>query len=121
MNAMKDRIKELRKHLKLNQTEFGQRIGVKQGTIAGYENGLRIPLDTVIASICREFDVNEKWLRNGEGPMFVELTPDEEFDKICLEIQISDDEIIKKIMRAYWQLDKEDRQAVQRLIDNISS
>lgn len=65
---MQSRIKELRKHLGLNQTEFGARIGVKQTTVAGYENG-RAPLDTVISSICREFDVNEVWLRTGEGDM----------------------------------------------------
>lgn len=69
---MKDRIRELRKSLGMNQTEFGDRIGVKQGTVAGYENGLRTPLDTVISSICREFRVSRLWLEQGEGPM---LTP----------------------------------------------
>lgn len=67
---MKDRIKEIRKRIGLNQTEFGDRIGVKQGTIAGYENGIRAPIDAVILSICREFNVNEAWLRTGEGDMF---------------------------------------------------
>lgn len=66
---MKDRIRELRKSLGLNQTEFGDKIGVKQGTIAGYENGLRTPLDTVVSSICREFGVSRLWLEHGEGPM----------------------------------------------------
>ena len=50
---MNNRIKELRKSLGLNQTEFGERIGVKQGSIASYESGARTPLDTVINSICR--------------------------------------------------------------------
>ena len=75
---MNNRIKELRKHLNMNQTDFGAKIGVKQGTIAGYENGMRVPLDTVISSICREFNVNECWLRNGEGEMFVTLSREEE-------------------------------------------
>lgn len=48
---MNERIKELRKALQLNHTEFGSRIGVKQTTVAGYENGTRIPLDAVISSI----------------------------------------------------------------------
>ena len=64
---MKDRIKAVRKELALNQTDFGSRIGVKQGTVAAYENGSRIPLDSVIVSICREFGVSEHWLRTGEG------------------------------------------------------
>lgn len=75
---MKNRIKELRKYLNLNQTEFGDRIGVKQGTIAGYENGVRVPIDAVVLSICREFNVNESWLRYGEGDMFRTQTKEEE-------------------------------------------
>lgn len=67
---MKNRIKEIRKDQGLNQTEFGERIGVKQGTIAGYENGLRTPLETVVASICREFGVFREWLETGEGPKY---------------------------------------------------
>lgn len=74
---MHNRIKELRKHLGLNQTEFGAKIGVKQTTIAGYENG-RVPLDTVISSICREFNVNENWLRTGEGTMLRERSRNDE-------------------------------------------
>ena len=68
---MNQRLRELRKALNLNQTEFGNRIGVKQSTITGYETGNRIPLDSVIISICREFNVNENWLRSGDGEMFL--------------------------------------------------
>lgn len=64
---MKGRIRQLRKALDLNQTEFGERIGIKQTTVAGYERGAREPLDSVILSICREFNVNEDWLRTGAG------------------------------------------------------
>lgn len=67
---MKDRIKEVRKNFSLTQIDFGQRIGVKGNTVTGYETGLRTPSDAVILSICREFNVNEEWLRNGTGQMF---------------------------------------------------
>ena len=70
---MNERIKELRKVLELNQTDFGNRIGIKQGSVAAYENGARTPIDAVIVSICREFNVNEDWLRTGEGEMFCKL------------------------------------------------
>ena len=75
---MQNRIKELRKHLNLNQTEFGEKIGVRQTTIAGYESGGRTPLDTVIASICKEFNVNERWLRFGEGDMLRKVSKSDE-------------------------------------------
>ena len=67
---MKDRIKELRKSLGLNQTEFGARIGVGQTAIAGYESGNRGLSDAIIKSIVREFGVNETWLRTGAGEMY---------------------------------------------------
>lgn len=66
---MKERIRKLRKELGLNQTDFGSKIGVKQGTIAGYENGSRQPIDAVISAICKEWNVSENWLRNGTGEM----------------------------------------------------
>lgn len=61
----------MRKASRLNQTDFRNAIGVKQTTISGYDIGGRNPLDSVILSICREFSVNEDWLRTGEGEMFV--------------------------------------------------
>ena len=70
---MNTRIKDLRKHLGLTQSEFGEKIGLKGNTITNYENNLRTPSDAVIYSICREFNVSERWLRTGEGQMFLEL------------------------------------------------
>lgn len=67
---MNERIKDLRKSLGLTQLEFGEQVGVKANTIGNYEIGLRTPSDAVIRAICREFNVNEDWLRTGEGEMF---------------------------------------------------
>lgn len=74
---MKDRIKELRKNKKLTQAEFGKRIGVKGNTITTYENGSRVPSEAVIKSICRVFNVNEEWLRTGQGDPDIQLSRDE--------------------------------------------
>ena len=79
-DILKDRIKKVRKYCNLTQTDFGTKIGVKGNTVTGYETGLRTPSDAVILSICREFNVNEDWLRNGTGGddnMFVKVTPQE--------------------------------------------
>lgn len=74
---MGERIKELRKFLGLTQQEFSAKIGVKRNTVAQYEMGRNPPIDTVITLICREYNVNETWLRTGEGEMFREVTKDE--------------------------------------------
>ncbi len=69
---MKDRIKKIRKELDLTQQEFADKLGVKRGAIANYEIGRNEPVDSVISLICREFNVNEHWLRDGTGSMFIE-------------------------------------------------
>lgn len=75
---MKDRIKELRKALGLSQTQFGERIGVKQNTVAVYELGRIVPSESVLELIRREFGVSEAWLRDGVGEMFVPQSREEE-------------------------------------------
>lgn len=71
---MNERIKELREKLGLTQEEFGKKIGSARNTIANYEMGKRTPGNAVILSICREFNVDEKWLRNGYGEMFIQIS-----------------------------------------------
>lgn len=68
---MKNRLRLLRKTLKLTQEEFASRIGIKRNSYANYEIGRNKPIDAVIFSICREYRVSETWLRTGEGEMFV--------------------------------------------------
>lgn len=70
---MEERLKELRKKLNLTQQAFADKLGIKRNTIANYEVGRNEPIDAIISLICREFNVNETWLRTGEGPMFIEL------------------------------------------------
>lgn len=86
---MHERIKKLRKVLDLTQREFGERIGVKPNTIATYEIGRNEPIDAVISLICREFNVNERWLRTGEGgdaAMFVQRSRDDELSAFVDEL-----------------------------------
>lgn len=77
MSTIAERIKEVRKSEGLTQQKFAERIGAKQNTIAQYEIGRNMPIDPVITSICREFHVNEAWLRTGTGDMHTETTEQE--------------------------------------------
>ena len=120
-DILKDRIRTIRKTLGLTQTDFGAKIGVKGNTITNYETGLRTPSDAVIISICREFDVNEAWLRTGHGEMFLQLNEDAELDKLFAAIQLSDDEFIKSLLRAYWRLPQEKKAVIWELIENIQT
>lgn len=105
---MNERIRELRKALKLNQTDFGEKIGVKQATIAGYENGSRQPIDAVITAICREFNVDETWLRTGEGEMFKKRTDNEILTEFAADLVFEADDSFKKaIITAFAKMDDE--------------
>ena len=83
-----DRIKKLRKMLDLTQQKFGERIGIKGNTVAQYELGRNEPIDAVLSLICREFNVNEEWLRNGEGEMF-KPAPSDVLDQLASEYNLS--------------------------------
>lgn len=115
-----ERIKKMRKALDLTQQEFADRIGMKRNSIAQVETG-RNTSDQTITSICREFNVSETWLRTGEGEMFIQQSKDDELEQVLSDIAASDDELIKRIIRAYWRLDDKEKAAVKKLIDGFSS
>lgn len=66
---MNERIKELRKLLGLTQQQFADKIGTKRNTLAQYESNRITPSSAVVSLICREFNINESWLREGSGDM----------------------------------------------------
>ena len=71
-DTLKDRIKQIRKDHKLNQTEFGAEIGVSFAALSKYETGLVIPDKSIRLLICQKFNVNESWLETGEGVPYKE-------------------------------------------------
>lgn len=93
---MQERIKEVRKSNGLTQTEFGEKIGVKGNTVTGYETGIRSPSDAIIVSICREFGVNEEWLRTGKGEMFLPKSRGQEIGEIVKAAAQHDPETAEK-------------------------
>lgn len=118
---MNERIKEIRLFFGLTQVEFGRKIGVKQSAVTGYENGNRQPLDTVITSICREFGVNEEWLRTGEGPQFVEITRAEMIQQMVDDIMRDHPEAFRRrFVTALAGLDEKGWIALENFIDSIA-
>lgn len=119
MNA---RLKEVRKSEKVNlsQREFGRRLGVQDTAISKLESGERNLTDQMILAICREFNVNEEWLRTGEGgedAMFEESN-DSIIEKIIAEIPL--DKLSKVILRTYVDMDAKKRAALNEFIHEMS-
>ena len=75
---MNERIKALRKALKLNQSEFASKLGILQASVSRLESGANEPSNSTIVAICSVFGCDEVWLRTGEGEMFRTVPEDEE-------------------------------------------
>lgn len=117
---MKDRIKQIRKTVGLNQSDFGKQIGVKGNTIGNYEIGLRTPSDAVLLSICREFGVNEQWLRTGEGEMFVEMSRDEEIAAFMGELLSEESDDFKhRFIGALSRLDENGWEVLEQFANDL--
>lgn len=104
----------------LTKTAFAERLNVSQPFISKLASGVSSPSDRTIADICREFGISEEWLRTGSGEPHIARDKDENFIRICEEINLSDDDLIKRIIRAYWMLEEEEKAAVRKLIDSFS-
>jgi len=75
------RIAKIREANKLTQAEFGERIKVSQNYVWMLESGRRTPADRTIDDICRVFNVNEHWLRTGEGDMTAPASREQELSR----------------------------------------
>lgn len=110
---MKERIRKLRRTLDLTQQEFSERLGIKRNTIANYEAGRNEPTDSVVSLIVKVYNVNETWLRTGEGEMFEEEPPSE-IDDLARRFDLTNRERI--LVERFCGLKPESREAVMNFI-----
>lgn len=116
---MNERIRDLRNALNLTQQEIADKLGTSRGNIAGYETGRRSPSDAVVSLICREFNVNEEWLRTGEGDMFKKRLPVDEVSNYVEDLlEYSGNgnpfyDMIIEMMRTYHELDGKSQSVIR--------
>ncbi|WP_195371228.1 helix-turn-helix domain-containing protein [Coprococcus comes] len=124
---MNERLKKLRKTLDLTQQKFADRLGVKRNTVGQWECGINAITDQVVFSICREFDVNEEWLRTGEGEMFEQMTEQQKLLKYTgMLLKDKDSAIVNAIQSfivTYEQLDDTSKATLEKIaqqfVDNL--
>ncbi len=122
---MNKRIKELRKLLGLTQEEFASRIGIKRNTLANYEIGRNVPIDGIVFSICREYGVNEDWLRFGTGEMFPDVLPEDEtaaaISEILEDVQCENAmyTLIKEFLINYQKSDPKTKKILDTYLNNV--
>lgn len=112
------RIRELRKALNLNQTDFGTPLGLTQSAIGGYENEMRSVSNSTVLAICREYGVREEWLRSGTGDMFQSgQVPASALSEVAQEYNL--DAVDVALITEYMKLDTRYRNALKKKIREI--
>ena len=111
---MNERIKKLRKSLGLTQQEFSDRIKVKRNTVATYEMCRSMPSDAAISLICREFNVNETWLRTGDGEMFKPVNRDQEIADFMADILKGEPDFRTKLISVMARLSADEWAMLER-------
>lgn len=117
---MNERLKKLRKTLDMTQQEFADKIGIKRNSLANYETGRNTPIDAIVVSICREFNVNEEWLRTGKGEMFIQLSRNEEIAEFVGQLMSDEDDSFKKrLISGLAALDENGWKVLEDFLDSI--
>lgn len=86
METINDRIKKVVDDSRLTKTEFAKKINISQPTVSMFCSGKANPSDRTIADICREFRVNETWLRTGEGKMRIDSSQRDQLEHFFADV-----------------------------------
>lgn len=115
-----ERVKELRKQVNLTQQAFADRLNLKRNTVGSYEVNVVEPSDRTISDICREFNVNETWLRTGEGEMFNQITRSEKITSFLTEITEGEgDDVKRRFVEMLAELEPEDWKLLERMAEKL--
>lgn len=118
---MNERIRELREFLGKSQEDFAQSLELSRNYISLVENGQRNMSSHTIKVLCTLYDVNENWLRTGEGMMFVEKTEDEEISEMLADIQLSGSSSFKhRLAVALARLDDNGWKWLEEFVNSIA-
>ena len=116
---MKDRIEQIIKLRNVKKVEFARRLNLSQAFVSQMCSGAAKPSDRTIQDICREFDVNEVWLRTGEGSPDQPRSRQEEIMRFAVQTYKSGDEFRQAFVAMLSKLDPEDWQALNRIADKL--
>lgn len=120
MDTISARIATVIKASGLTKTAFAERLNVSQSFVSRLAVGASVPSDRTIADICREFNVNEHWLRTGEGEMFSTLSREEEITKFAMEIiRDPDSEFQRQLLTTMARLEPAQWKLMEQMLDQL--
>jgi len=108
------RIAQVISDLGLKKVAFAKKLGLSQPFVSELCSGKSKPSDRTISDICREFGVNELWLRYGDGDMFVQKHPNEEIEGFMMDVLRGDDGFKRRFARMVARLTEEEWEILER-------
>lgn len=114
-----ERIKEVRKFRQLSREKFGEKIGVSRGVIENIEYQRAEIKDLYIQLICKEFHVNEHWLRTGEGEAYFSITEEEALADLLFAITTTQDSTLKETILNLTKLSTTDVCIIKSMVDAL--
>lgn len=115
------RIKSLRKKLGLTQQEFANKLNISRSNIGNIENGIIKLSERNIKDICKIYNVNENWLKTGEGSMFSTLEEDKELLNFVINILADKNDFVKETFLTLARLDESDWKTIEKIINSIKN
>jgi transcriptional regulator with XRE-family HTH domain len=114
-----ERIRQIRKENKLTMEQFGKRISISKVSVSRIESGINNPSDQTIMLICKEFNINEEWLRYGTGPDKPSFDMTDAYLKACKELGITDPWFIN-IIRNYSKFNESEKESFRNYLHKLA-
>ncbi len=108
----------LREHEGLSQEKFAKRLGLSRNFINQAENGKKNLSDRTVNDICREFNINEDWLRYGKEPMY--KPTEDKLSTYMAQIAIGEDDFIKDLIEIYMELDQTSKDTLKIIANRMA-
>ena len=123
---MKDRIIEIRNSVgkngrKMTQEEFARNLNLSRNFINQIESGAKNPSERTILDICKEFNVNEKWLRTGEGEMFLPIDRETELAKLTVDLLTEESDSFKsRFISMLAKMNDDEWKLLENMVNELS-
>ncbi len=111
-----ERVKEVRKSLRLTMEKFGEKLGVTKQTVSRIESGVNNLTDQMAKAICREYSVSYEWLTTEAGAMFTDL-PQTVLDELCNQYDL--DSADRALIQEYLKLDAQERNVLKNYMRSV--
>lgn len=105
----------------LTQQEFAEKIGIKQNTVAQYEMGRNVPIDSVISLICLKFDINEHWLRTGQGDIKTQRTRNQVITDFVGDLINEPESFKTRLIEGLAKLETSDWEDIERIVLKLTN